>query len=181
MSKGQIALLAMLLTVLFVGCTSGEMPDAALPECRGFAGAATFTEMSKEEWEYWLRNELPARDSCTLPESRIQSMLVNFEEDQLNAKRWEHFQDLHQRMIGLRTAYREIVADDAIDDEEERLLCSDHDEWRAELEGILDYIDEYRKLEPWAISAQSVTLVESETQKLLVFLDDVATRCDPKS
>ncbi len=138
--------------------------------------------MSEEELESWLRNELPSRDNCSLPEGRIQDILRDFKEDQASVERWERLRHLQDRMIDQRMIYREVTADEFIEPAELLFLCNHHSEWQSELDGILDYLDEYRRLEPGAAEGNSALTeeLESETRKLLVWMVSVDAKCSPQ-
>lgn len=171
-----VSVLAMMLLV--AGCVSDTANEKPPDDC-GWKLPANFETMTRDEYESWLRNEMPYELSgCEVSEERMQIIFSTFEEDQAGTRRWKRQFDVNDAMVEQRSIRRTITADEFIHPAELLYMCDEVVGWREGLEGIMNYLDDYRKAEHGVVEQhQSLQELESETRKLLEWTDAVEIRC----
>ena len=172
------------LVLLFVGCgteTASDKPaeDSGNLDC-GWIMPTGWAHMTRDEYESWLRKDMPHTiTGCELPEHQIQRALAGFYEDQVRQRRWErHFEKIDV-MVNIRAEYRQLAADEFISPAELLYMCNAMVDWRVALDSIVAFLDECREVEPEFVEKDpSIRTLESETQKLLIWVADIEIRCN---
>ena len=152
--------------------------DSGEPEC-SWIMPENWGHMSRDEYERWLRLVMPGTPSgCELTDEQIRRIMETLEEDQVRKLRWEKHFEMIDVMANIRAEYRQIAADEFISPVEDIFMCQRVRTWRTELDGVITFMDDYRRADPEHVQANpSLTTLESETQKLLIWVDSVETRC----
>ena len=177
-----------LVLILLAGCTAGSPTPTATPSptptptsgC-GFPPPSNIRTMTHEEFESWLRFQLPLTPArCVLTDEQIQRIMADFADDQARQRRWDQHFVLVDQMANQRAIYREISFDNFISPGELLYLCDEVTNWRGELDGIMDFMSEYRRAEPEFVQNDpSLNTLESETRRLLIWVASLETRCNP--
>ena len=183
MTRPLIFILTIGLLLLFVGCESESArdkppEDSGNLDC-GWIMPTGWAYMTEPEYESWLREEMPQTTTgCELPEHQIQKALAGFYEDQVRQRRWERHFEMIDVMANIRADYRQIAADEFISPAELLYICNAVVDWRLELDSVIAFLVEYREAEPEFVEKDpSIGTLESETQKLLMWVGDVEVRC----
>ena len=175
----------LIVVLALAGCVSdidnGRSKDSSKPSCSWIMPGG-FADMTRGEYENWLREEMPSQaigdSDCELTDEQIQGLLESLEEDQVRQGRWKRHFDLHDRMIEIRTEYRTITADGIVDTLETAHVCNVLDTWRLQLTEILNFLVDYRRVEPQLVeNTPSLRDLESESAKMLGWLKSVDPTC----
>lgn len=152
--------------------------DSTELDC-GWIMPSSFAEMTRSEYETWLRDEMPhTATGCELPDEQIRRVLESFESDQASQRRWKQHFDMIDVMANQRAIYREITDDEFISPSELLYLCAGVEGWQAELNDIMDFLAEYRRAElEFVAKNESLSILQSETQKLQEWNSSLLTRC----
>ena len=106
--------------------------------------------------------------------------MEDFEEDQVSLRRWKRHFGLIDQMADQRAIRRTLTADESISPAELLYICDQALNWRAELEGIIDFMNEYRQVEPEVVEENpALQALESETREQLIWMSSIDTRCSP--
>ncbi len=168
--------------IALVGCVSETVnqsrSDSIELDC-GWTGPQGLTEMTRSEYEAWLRDEMPhTATGCELTDEQIRRVMESFESDQARQRRWEKYLESVDTMTEQRVIYREVSKDDFISPGELLYLCDSVEIWQVELNGIMDFLAEYQLAEPeYFDQIESTYSLSSETQKLQVWNSSLSIRC----
>ena len=168
--------------VALVGCVSQTVnqsgSDSSEPDC-GWIMPSGFAEMTRYEYETWLRDEMPhTATSCELTDEQIRRVMESFESDQARQRRWKKYLESVDTMTEQRVIYREVSKDEFISPGELLYLCDSVEIWQVELNSIMDFLAEYHLAEPeYFDQIESTYSLSSETQKLQVWNSSLMIRC----
>ena len=84
---------------------------------------------------------------------------------------WEVIDTFQEQMV-------ELIEDKVVDSTELAYWCSTVEQWRAQLEEVQDYVQEYREVEPTLVAeTPRLHRLETEAQQALIVVAEVAVSC----